>query len=88
MVSEATVVVTVVDTAETEVAAEMVAQATTGSTVLRRLLITNNCDFVYSVFCEHKLRIWSKSCFLPIVKFSTDVFVLQFGKIMSYIDDS
>ena len=45
------------------VAAEVAAQATTGSTVLRRLLITNNCDFVYSVFCEHKLWIWSKRLF-------------------------
>ena len=88
MVSEAAVVVTVVDTGETEVAAEVAAQATTGSTVLRRLLITNNCDFVYSVFCEHKLRIWSKSCFLFVVNFSTDVFCSTVWKIMGYIDDS
>ena len=41
VVFEAAVVVTVVDIGETEVAAEVAAQATTGSTVLRRLLITN-----------------------------------------------
>ena len=75
--SEAVVEVTVVVTMETEVAVEMLAQATIELTVSRRLLITNNCDFVYSVFCEHKLRIWSKKlCFLPIVKFLRMFFVL------------
>ena len=41
MVSEAAVVVTVVDIGETEVAAEVAAQATTGLTDLRQLLIMN-----------------------------------------------
>ena len=85
MDSEAVVVVTVVVTVETEVAAEMLAQATTGLTVLRRLLITNNCDFVYSVFCEHKLWIWSKRLFfIFVVNFSTDVFCSTVWKIMGY----
>ena len=48
--SEAVVEVTVVVTVETEVAVEMLAQATIELTGSRRLLITTDCDFVYSVF--------------------------------------